>query len=78
MHKLELAAVYPPPPWNEHSIHMCCEFICKLTVIEFGCVIFIRHYIFGLYVYNWNKIGKYKSRSASHDKVTMYRLSYVN
>ena len=31
-----------PPPQNQQSIHMCCEFICKLTVILLACVIFIR------------------------------------
>ena len=35
-------ASLPPSPQNQHSIHMCCEFICKLTDILIGCVIFIR------------------------------------
>ena len=37
----------PPPPQkhklpNQHSIHVLCEFICKLAAILISCVIFTR------------------------------------
>ena len=44
---------------------MLCYFHQEIIYLDCMCIIGIN-------------LGKNKSRSVSHDKVTMYRLSYVN